>query len=59
MARTRRFTVRLDEQELRALNGFADHQHVLPSTAMRMLIHLCPTLNQNPIGQNNSDAQRP
>jgi hypothetical protein len=49
----------LDEQELQALNGFADHQHVLPSTAMRMLIHLFATLNQNPVGQNNSDERRP
>jgi hypothetical protein len=40
-----RFTVRLDEQELQALKGFADYQHV-PSTAMRKLIHLCATLSQ-------------
>jgi hypothetical protein len=38
MARKRRFTVRLDEQEVAALNGYAECRHVLPSVALRALI---------------------
>ena len=62
MARTRRFTVRLDDRELTALNRFADHQNVLPSGALRMLIQLCPTLTQarraDRDGQNMSSDRR-
>ena len=48
MARTRRFTVRLDDRELTALNRFADDQNVLPSGALRMLIELMPDPDASP-----------
>jgi hypothetical protein len=54
MARARRFTVRLNEQELAALNGFADLKRVLPSEALRLLIEVCAALNLGHEGHGQS-----
>ena len=40
MARPRRFTVRLAEPELAAIQAFANEKHVLASSAVRRLISL-------------------
>jgi hypothetical protein len=63
MARTRRFTVRLDEQEFAALNGYAECRHVLPSVALRALIAIGSVVLQarrdDGVGQERDDARRP
>jgi len=38
VTREHRFTIRLAEQELAAIKGFADDRRVITSVAMRMLI---------------------
>jgi hypothetical protein len=56
MARTNRISFRVNEKERATLHLFADHNHVVPSQALRMLIELCPALAQ--AGRENHAAQK-
>jgi hypothetical protein len=62
MARTRRFTVRLDEREFATLNGYAERRHVLPSVALRALIAIGSVVLQarrdDRGGQKRGDARQ-